>query len=427
MPVFLRSGIRLFAAFMLIAGCCNYASAASFIYTDFSSVTGLNLVTNAAQNGSELRLTPNAIGMVGAAWYSTEVDVDQGFQTSFQFRVSNFSFSGADGFAFVIQADSGTAIGAGGSGLGYETIVNSVAVEFDTFLSDTHADPDSNHIAVITKGTLANSANHQDALGVALSQNLPSFSSDGQVHTASIIYVPPTLKVHIDGHFEPVLTVTIDLAATLNLDSDTQAYVGFTAATGGDSEEHAILNWSFNSLPLACTYSDDFEDGSLSTDWTYVKDLWTESDGAMTGTPTGKKAVAVMNPPVAYCQMCSHQAVFNMANSPFSKVWMLGWYVDKKNTIEIIAAPDKGKWLIKQRSNGVIVAKAKALIPIAPLVDYDVKVDYDGSKLYLYVDNQLIPVATMNVVGNLPSGGTGFQVKNTTANFKSYCMTLNFF
>ena len=40
----------------------------------------------------------------------------------------------------------------------------------------------------------------------------------------------------------PVLTVSVDLAQTLDLDQG-RAWVGFTAATGGGWQNHDIQNW----------------------------------------------------------------------------------------------------------------------------------------------------------------------------------------
>jgi hypothetical protein len=44
----------------------------------------------------------------------------------------------------------------------------------------------------------------------------------------------------------------VDLAATLNLAAGGQAWVGFTAATGGTpAQSHEIVSWQFTPLPAA--------------------------------------------------------------------------------------------------------------------------------------------------------------------------------
>jgi hypothetical protein len=61
------------------------------------------------------------------------------------------------------------------------------------------------------------------------------FMSDGEVHEAKIVSVPGSLTIFLDDLSSPVLTVPVDLEATLNLDNG-QAWVGLTAATGGVTE-----------------------------------------------------------------------------------------------------------------------------------------------------------------------------------------------
>jgi len=67
--------------------------------------------------------------------------------------------------------------------------------------------------------------------------------SDGNIHTAGILYLPGTMTVSLDG--SDVLTVPLNLSTTLNLNSG-NAWMGFTAAFSGASENHDILNWSVN-------------------------------------------------------------------------------------------------------------------------------------------------------------------------------------
>jgi hypothetical protein len=50
--------------------------------------------------------------------------------------------------------------------------------------------------------------------------------------------------VFLDDLILPVLTLPMDLASVLNFDSGA-AWVGFTASTGGEIENHDLLMWSF--------------------------------------------------------------------------------------------------------------------------------------------------------------------------------------
>ena len=219
-----------------------------FDFANFSSTAGLNLVGDTAQFNTRLRLTPAEFGKVGGAWFSDRQRVIGGFRTSFQFEVSqpdpNF---GADGFAFIVQDDSATALGAGGSSLGFMDIGdgpgldNFLAVEFDTHNSGITFDTNGNHIAIQTRRK--NPPKDRQFLGSAT----PPFSiQGGGVHSAQIIYESLVLSVFVDNEVSPLLAIDLDLAALLD-SADGKAWVGFTGATGGAWENHDILSWSFTS------------------------------------------------------------------------------------------------------------------------------------------------------------------------------------
>jgi len=143
------------------------------------------------------------------------------------------------------------AIGAGGCDLGYAGITNSIAIEFDTYCSsDTRDDPNGNHVSVHTRGKLPNSSHHRDAL----SQNsrITTTLNDGQLHHCHVVYLNKTLFVALDS--VPVLRVPdLDIAATIDA---TDAWIGFTAATGGINQAHQVsslkLTTLHGSLPAHC-------------------------------------------------------------------------------------------------------------------------------------------------------------------------------
>jgi hypothetical protein len=210
---------------------------------------------------------------------------------------TNCRSRGADGFAFVIQNQDALALGRRGSGLGYEGIKNSLAVEFDTFFNEDQFDPYENHVSVHTRGwRQANSANHTNS--IASSVEIPNLAdaqptyhegevlSDG-VHEARIVYhmnfdestltsgkftASPwsvnflenadyaagsqadwgtgmgTLSVYVDNLFTPIFTTVINVASTLSLDNG-RAWVGFTASTGESFYQvHDIMSWQFAAL-----------------------------------------------------------------------------------------------------------------------------------------------------------------------------------
>ena len=222
---------------------------AQFNFSDFSGAGGsLYLNGNAAIVGSTLRLVRASGDQRGSAYHISRqhLSLSGGWTTTFQFRITNLGGAGADGFAFIIQDSSPSALGAAGGGIGYAGISRSLAVEFDTWNNGSDDNNSSNHVAVHTRWQDPNSETATARLGFA---NVPFNLEDGQVHTATIAYNGSgQLSISLDG--VPTLTVNFDHNDYLQiLDSSGFAWVGFTAATGGAWEDIDILNWSFTPVP----------------------------------------------------------------------------------------------------------------------------------------------------------------------------------
>jgi len=196
-----------------------------------------------------------------------------------------------------VQSGSGpTAFGSGGGNMGYSGINNSLALEFDTFTNSW--DPNNNHIALQGCGPgLPNSANHyypntgEDPSPGACSVNLggpdntavstlitqpltayldsetnqqdPVTLADGYVHQVVFVYNGPNepqnpnqLQVFLDPEYNPgthtpvtgsipLFSGTFNIAGAVNLINGTNAYVGFTSATGGAFEQNELMAWTF--------------------------------------------------------------------------------------------------------------------------------------------------------------------------------------
>jgi hypothetical protein len=218
-----------------------------------------------------LRVTPNQTATAGSAWFNSQQPVSGVFSTTFMFQITggNTDLSPADGIAFVIQnSDAGTsALGPDGCGIGFggntctggTGITNSLAVEFDTFQND--GDPNNNHVAVQNcSGTAANSTSPSCRLADNFNLNAlptPVTLADGNRHTATITYTPSSLMtcgsnhtatcssldVILDGNDLFPGGVLFDLS-TITLNNG-NAWVGFTASTGGGDNNQDILSWTF--------------------------------------------------------------------------------------------------------------------------------------------------------------------------------------
>jgi LPXTG-motif cell wall-anchored protein len=222
-----------------------------------------------------------------SAWQTNPRAIANGFETTFQFQISDLRDEqtdptinggvpadssgnfGGDGFAFVLQTIGSDAISdIGGGDLGYGSLNNTLAIEFDTWdntndfeqFGDSTIDPlnreTSNHISIqgISEAPGAEIFGEfpRNSLAFQGGNDLPNLSS-GNIFEVTIRYESSNLEVF--------LTDTSDLSGTsdtyslsvenFNLTdilSGKNAWVGFTGSTGGSWQNQDILEWSFETL-----------------------------------------------------------------------------------------------------------------------------------------------------------------------------------
>ena len=167
-----------------------------------------------------------------------------------------------------------------------------------------------------------------------------------------------------------------------------------------------------------CLYCDDFEDGVLAPDWTYIKPDWTEASGHLIGTAV-KKAIAVAAPVFsAGCTNCTIHTSLSTSGGHGNRVSLLAWYVDNKNFVELMMKQENGKWILKQRSAGHIVGKAKfsSLAPIVVNQTYAVDLSFDGTTFRLVIDG--VDAVGLVSGATVTPGTVGFESRKTTAFFE---------
>jgi len=226
------------------------ATAAYVIQNGGQAVNFAGGFTNAqglAFNGSAANLNDGTIKITdttglyeaGSVFFNAPVDVRK-FQTSFTFLLTSPS---GDGFTFTIQANSPTALGPYGGGLGYGPatttgkvgIPNSVAIKFDLYSNQGEG---ADSTGLYTNGASPTiPAIDMTASGFNLHSGHPilaSLSYDGT--TLTLTLTDQTANKTFTQNF------TVNIPSTVNA---TSAYVGFTGGTGGYTALQKILNWTY--------------------------------------------------------------------------------------------------------------------------------------------------------------------------------------
>jgi len=239
----------------ITVGNISTAGESSVNFSDFSDISSLTLNNNAQQAGNVLRLTPNQDFNLGSAFLTTPfvISDNTSFESQFQFRLhadDNNPSQLADGFVFIIQNDlrRASALGEAGGNLGYSalsdisnSVLPSLAVEFDIYENLEYSDLNDNHVALLRDG----SVNHAE-LGLPV-ESSPFKLDNGNSHTAWIDYNGRTNEIQVflsensTKPDQPLLSDQIDLSSVVG----SQAFVGFSAATGGSISDHDIENWQF--------------------------------------------------------------------------------------------------------------------------------------------------------------------------------------
>jgi len=185
---------------------------------------------NATFPDNVARLTDGGTNEAGTVFTTSRVGITS-FNTSFTFHQSPGTTPMADGFAFVIQGNSPTALGPTGGGLGYGPdhsggtggIPNSIAVKFDLFnnagegndSTGLYIDGVSPTVPAVDMANSGINLQSSDGMNVTLSYNgttLTETITDTVTHAT----------------FTTIYTVNIPAIVGSNV-----AYAGFTGGTGG--------------------------------------------------------------------------------------------------------------------------------------------------------------------------------------------------
>nr|CAB3487746.1 unnamed protein product [Digitaria exilis] len=252
---------------LLAAACSDHAAvlaAEEFTYNGFAganlTLDGMSVV---APNGL-LMLSNGTSQMAGHAFHPTPVrlrDVPGGaarsFSASFVFAiVSNFTVLSDNGMAFVVAPSTRLSTFNAGQYLGVLNVSDNgndgnrvLFVELDTMLNPEFQDMNSNHVGV-NVNSMRSLQNHSagyydDATGAFSNLSLIS----RQPMQVWVDYDGPTTRLEVSmapmavpKPKKPLISAPVNLSA---VGTDTDAYVGFSAATGVIFTRHYVLGWSF--------------------------------------------------------------------------------------------------------------------------------------------------------------------------------------
>ncbi len=189
--------------------------------------------------GNCYTLTPDYNGQNGSLWYQKRIDLRYNFDIQYSVYLGT-NPNGADGMAFVLQSVGNTIQGTSGSGMGYGYISPSIEVEYDTYVnSDFQAsDPLYDHMCIMKNGDFHHNVG-QLVSPVPLTNIYGGSVKDGQYHTSRIVWdvASKTMTVYFDGNVKFVYTNDILNSIFFGQPA---VYFGFTASTGGLSNQHAV-------------------------------------------------------------------------------------------------------------------------------------------------------------------------------------------
>lgn len=219
---FLNSSIKKVFFITLLVFCCQLAKA-QLKATTIGSASDLG--------GNCFEITPNVRSQGGGVWYDQTIDFSKDFTISYQNYFGDKDFGG-DGMAIVFKTSPDIELGAKGHGQGYEGILNSLSVEFDTYHNLEKGDPLDDHIALMANGVVDHLSTANLAGPVSAVIDGSGNIEDDALHNVKIEWVAGTKTFNV--YFDCILRLSKveDLKSTI-FNNDDAVYFGFVGSTGG--------------------------------------------------------------------------------------------------------------------------------------------------------------------------------------------------
>lgn len=232
--------------------------------SSFSTIFKFNGSTSQISS-NELRLTPNAGTQSGNAWSYGKVDFAKSFTISYSAYFGTKDAAGADGIATVFHNSplGVNATGNVGMGIGAQGIANGIVLEIDTFDNGTGVgDIGNDH------GQIWVSSNQSGAGLLTTATDLGNVE-DGAYHNIVVNWNidTQTLSYTLDGINAGIYTFPQNTPITSYFGGVSKVYFGYTASTGGFSNDQRVRFNNFCSdLPLELDSDNDGTPNHLDVD-----------------------------------------------------------------------------------------------------------------------------------------------------------------
>lgn len=214
-------------------------------------------------SSNELRLTPDAGNQSGNAWSYGKVDFAKSFTISYSAYFGTKDAAGADGIATVFHNSGVNATGGGGSGIGAQGIANGIVLEIDTYNNGTGVGDIAND-----HGQIWVSSNQSGAGLLTTATDLGNVE-DGLYHNIVVNwnFATKTLSYTLDGINAGIYTFPAGTPITSYFGGVSKVYFGYTASTGGSSNDQRVRFNSFCSdLPIELDTDNDGVPNHLDVD-----------------------------------------------------------------------------------------------------------------------------------------------------------------
>ncbi len=172
------------------------------------------------------RLTTEREWQSGSIWYKNPINLNDPFEMEIDLKFGCYD-EGADGIVFIFHDRLRT--GMPGEGMGFGKLRPSLGIEMDTYQNHHRGDPEYDHMAIMTNGSLNH---HSGSL-----QPIPILANrknieDCKLHRMKVIWNPilKELQIIIDNNLR--IKKRIDIVGKI-FKGNPNVFWGFSAATGG--------------------------------------------------------------------------------------------------------------------------------------------------------------------------------------------------